>query len=188
MGNSPVLGEFPTQRPVTRSFDVFFDLHLNKWLSKELWGWWFETPSCPLWRHCSVTLLESQPHLPAANELIKLHCSHYLFRIKTNAELSPLISSQIADFPFPVPLWSLHCPGLVWMVIISLLFSPILWPEQFVLPERAAFYPAWYAHHFLTLWSYSRRGQHFIQFDMHTTFLCCRVIIILSIFVDPSEI
>ena len=27
-------GEFPTQRPVTRSFDVFFDLRLNKRLSK----------------------------------------------------------------------------------------------------------------------------------------------------------
>ena len=33
-GNSPVTGEFSTQRPVTRSFDVFFDLHLNKRLSK----------------------------------------------------------------------------------------------------------------------------------------------------------
>ena len=33
-GNSPVTGEFLTQRPVTRSFDVFFDLHLNKRLSK----------------------------------------------------------------------------------------------------------------------------------------------------------
>ena len=32
--NSPVSGEFPAQRPVTRSFDVFFDLHLNKRLSK----------------------------------------------------------------------------------------------------------------------------------------------------------
>ena len=29
-GNSPVTGEFPTQRPVTRSFDIFFDLCLNK--------------------------------------------------------------------------------------------------------------------------------------------------------------
>ena len=29
-GNSPVTGELPTQRPVTRSFDVFFDLRLNK--------------------------------------------------------------------------------------------------------------------------------------------------------------
>ena len=44
-------GEFPTQRPVTRSFDVFFDLRLNKRLSKQPWGWWFETPSLSLWRH-----------------------------------------------------------------------------------------------------------------------------------------
>ena len=28
-GNSPVPGEFPAQRPVTRSFDVFFDLRLK---------------------------------------------------------------------------------------------------------------------------------------------------------------
>ena len=38
-------GEFPTQRPVTRSFDVFLHLRLNKQLSKQPWGWWFETPS-----------------------------------------------------------------------------------------------------------------------------------------------
>ena len=44
-------GEFPTQRPVTRSFDVFFDLRLNKRLSKQLLGWWFETQSWSLWRH-----------------------------------------------------------------------------------------------------------------------------------------
>ena len=52
-GNSLVTGEFPAQRPVTRSFDVFFDLRLNKHLSKQSWGWWFETPSRPLWRHCN---------------------------------------------------------------------------------------------------------------------------------------
>ena len=43
-GNSPVTGEFPSQRPVTQSFDVFFDLCLTKRLSKRSWGWWFETP------------------------------------------------------------------------------------------------------------------------------------------------
>ena len=48
--------EFPTQRPVTRSFDVFFDLRLNKRLSKQPWGWWFETPSWSLWRQCNVLL------------------------------------------------------------------------------------------------------------------------------------
>ena len=50
-GNSPVSGEFPAQRPVTRSFDVFFDLRLNKRLSKQSRGWSFETLSHPLWRH-----------------------------------------------------------------------------------------------------------------------------------------
>ena len=47
-------GEFLAQRPVTRSFDVFFDLRLNKRLSKQSWGWWFETLSCSLWRHRNV--------------------------------------------------------------------------------------------------------------------------------------
>ena len=37
-GRSPVTGEFPAQRPVTRSFYVFFDLRLNKRLSKQSWG------------------------------------------------------------------------------------------------------------------------------------------------------
>ena len=46
--NSPVTGEFPAQRPVTRSFDVF-DL---RW-SKQSLGWWFQTPWRPLWRHCN---------------------------------------------------------------------------------------------------------------------------------------
>ena len=45
-GNSPA--------SVTRSFDVFFDLCLNKRLRKQSWGWWFETLSPPLWRHCNV--------------------------------------------------------------------------------------------------------------------------------------
>ena len=43
-GNSPVTSEFPSQRPVTRNFDVFFYLHLNKRLSKQRWG-------CDLRRH-----------------------------------------------------------------------------------------------------------------------------------------
>ena len=50
-GNSPVTGVFPSQRPVTRSFDVFLDLRLNKRSSKQLWGWRFKTPSRSLLRH-----------------------------------------------------------------------------------------------------------------------------------------
>ena len=44
----------PAQRPVTRSFDVFFDLRLNKRLSKQSWGWWFEMLPRPLWRHSNA--------------------------------------------------------------------------------------------------------------------------------------
>ena len=52
-GNSPVPGEFRAQRQVTRSFDVFFDLRLNKRLRKQSRGLWFETLSCTLWRQCN---------------------------------------------------------------------------------------------------------------------------------------
>ena len=57
--NSPAPGEFPTQMPVTRSFDVFLDLHPNKRLSKQWWGWWFKTQTCPLWRHSNGGVVAS---------------------------------------------------------------------------------------------------------------------------------
>ena len=44
----------PHKGPVTRSFDVFFDLHLIKRLSRHWWGWWIETLTRPLWRHCNA--------------------------------------------------------------------------------------------------------------------------------------
>ena len=65
-GNSPVPGEFPAQRPVTRSFDVFFDLRLNKWLNKQSSGWWFETLSLPLWRHSNDVRITYSSYAPAA--------------------------------------------------------------------------------------------------------------------------
>ena len=55
-GKSLVIGEFPAQRPLTRSFDVFLDLLLNKPLSKQSWGWWFETLSRSLWCHCNAVV------------------------------------------------------------------------------------------------------------------------------------
>ena len=59
VGNSLVTGEFPSQRPVTWSFDVFFDLCLNKCLSKQSWGCWFETPPRSLWHHCNAEQLQA---------------------------------------------------------------------------------------------------------------------------------
>ena len=67
-GNSPVSGEFPAQRPVTRGFDVFFDLRPDKQLSKQSWGWWFETPSHSFWRHRNV---------PGLLLLSRNQCVHY---------------------------------------------------------------------------------------------------------------
>ena len=43
--------EFPAQRSVTQSFDVFFDLHLNNRLSKQSRRQWFKMSWCSLWCH-----------------------------------------------------------------------------------------------------------------------------------------
>ena len=69
--NSPVPGEFPTQRPATRSFEVFFDLRLNKRLSKQSCGWWSVTPSRWVWRHCNVPTVVAS----VAKKIIKWYIS-----------------------------------------------------------------------------------------------------------------
>ena len=62
-GNSPVTGEYPSQRPVTRSIDVFFDLCLNKRLRKQSRGCWFELPSRQLWRYYDDDMISQAPEL-----------------------------------------------------------------------------------------------------------------------------
>ena len=59
VGNSRVTGEFPAQRSVTRSFDVFFDLRLGQQWSKQWRRRWFDTPSRSLWRHCNDILFST---------------------------------------------------------------------------------------------------------------------------------
>ena len=86
-GNSPVPGEFRAQRPVTRSFDVFFDLRLNKRLSKQSWGWWFETLSRPLWRHRNVNCYHIKASISAgknvmvSTETIIINFLHSLYNL-----------------------------------------------------------------------------------------------------------
>ena len=65
-GNSSVTGEFPSQKPLTRCFDVFFHLRLNKQLSKPSRRWWIETLSRSLRRHCN-------DHLPVLIALLIYH-------------------------------------------------------------------------------------------------------------------
>ena len=48
----PLWGNPPSERSVTRIFDVFFDLCLNKWLNIQSRCQWFEMPSHTLWRYC----------------------------------------------------------------------------------------------------------------------------------------
>ena len=55
-GIQPVIGGFPSKRPVTRSFDVFFDLPLSKRPSKQPRGRGFQMPSRSLRRHCNVEM------------------------------------------------------------------------------------------------------------------------------------
>ena len=74
-GNSPVTGKFHAQRLVTRSSnDVFCEMHLNKRLSKQSWGWWFETPSHPLSRHCNVYMQWKFIYMTSKCIYIWRHC------------------------------------------------------------------------------------------------------------------
>ena len=57
-----VRGIHQSQGPVMRSFDVFFDLRLNKRLGTQSWGQRFETPSYSLWRHCNNLGHFFRPH------------------------------------------------------------------------------------------------------------------------------
>ena len=72
-GNSPVSGEFPAQRPETRSCDVFFDLPLDGRLSKHSWGWWLEPPSCPFWRQ------GNDPHFKPFRTNRSFHWRYFFF-------------------------------------------------------------------------------------------------------------
>ena len=55
VGNSSVTGEFPSQKQVMRSFDVYFDLRLNKGLGNRSRRRWLETPSRSLRRHFNLS-------------------------------------------------------------------------------------------------------------------------------------
>ena len=102
-------GEFPAQRPVTRSFDVFFDLHPNKRLSKQWWGWWFETPSCPFWRLRNVQhLLDIPAHAYKLNLGAVIHtvgCQIWINNTQNFVILYTLTFSGIFHFYLILFCW-----------------------------------------------------------------------------------
>ena len=56
-GTSPVTGKFPAQKQWRGALMFSLICTLHKRLSKQSRGWWFETPSRSLWRHCNVWVL-----------------------------------------------------------------------------------------------------------------------------------
>ena len=122
-GNSPVLAEFPTQRPVTRNFDVFFDLRLNKWLSKQSWGWWFETLPRPLWCHsndkCLVKISSGYGLMLLGNidELVQERCNSIANTLELRLSCTnPLIRNDLN-----------HCWQDIWSHMVSLYHSEPKW-------------------------------------------------------------
>ena len=138
--NSPVSGEFSAQRPVTRSFDVFFDLRVNKRFSKQSWGWWFETLSRSLWRHRNEILKESPftggfPTQRTSNaEILSMswrNLGHENYKVVVcTIELPPSSSSPFQPCIIPCPVrhttplsfmnsWSMSSTWSVWWGILS---------------------------------------------------------------------
>ena len=101
-GNSPVPDEFPAQRPVTRSFEVFFDLRPNKRLGKQSWGWWSETPSSSLWRHRNV------------HDLAHCKKNQMYRRNPSSTKTGPCFSSKSK----PLPSWRDHSVICVTMELL----------------------------------------------------------------------
>ena len=103
-GNLSVTGEFPSHRPVTQSFDVFFDLRLNKGLSKQLWGWWFETLSRSLRCHCNVMAIKYQPIYRQSN---CIDWPRNIYEICTaNVKISLFISQILHGLTLYIPATS----------------------------------------------------------------------------------
>ena len=117
-GNSLVTGEFPAQRPVTRSFDVFFDLRPNKRLSKQSWGWWFEMSSCPLWRHSNalsnqcLTYCTLDPRIKLAGTFQAVHLKSWLciwkYRLQNEGHFVQASLFQIKGALMVLPINLVH--------------------------------------------------------------------------------
>ena len=127
--NSPVPGEFPAQSPVTRSLDIFFDLHPNKRLCKQWWGWWFETPSCPLWRHRNE-MVDMMTHRmcwkrPLSDCWCVMHIvTNCICAVYDSASQDPILLRQIGQNNTEIMAWtSKYINRNIWDVIHH------LWPN-----------------------------------------------------------
>ena len=130
-GNSPVTGEFPAQRPVTRSFGVFINLRLKQQLSKQRRRRWFETSSRSSWRHCS----EWEPKFPTHEICTRYQLVFVLLQFGTSRyyPYSDVIMSAMASQITGVwTVCSLVCSGksenISKLGVIGLLRGIHRWP------------------------------------------------------------
>ena len=96
-GNSPAPGEFPTQRTGTRSFDVFFDLRLNKRFSKQSCGWWFKTQWRSLWRHGNVIAVPVRQKQVSRTSNCIQHCLWNIITCPCPSHYSDVTMGSIAS-------------------------------------------------------------------------------------------
>ena len=101
-GNSPVTGE----RPVTQSFDVFFDLRLNKWLSKRSLGWWFKMSSCSLWCHCNDKYIHHWTRWPLVQHILFYYLNQFRFIVNCAFRNKLWKISTSDDVPYHFVMWT----------------------------------------------------------------------------------
>ena len=97
-------GEIPAQRPVTRSFDVFLHLRLNKRLSKQPRSWWFETPPWSLRRQCNVLGIRNWSEI-TYNKHWKKSLSDSIIVTRQTAN-NRIIARYLSPWFEPIPKWS----------------------------------------------------------------------------------
>ena len=104
-GNSPVTGEFPSQMPVTRNFDVFFDIRLNKRLV-------ICDAISPLWRHCNANISMGIAQKSYMNDIYR---NHYAIPWKKIGKALIIVDCFAAKQKAFANIWLLHTlPSWSW--------------------------------------------------------------------------
>ena len=88
--------KFQLEKSKPESFDVFFDMQMNKRLSKQSRRRWFETPSCPLWRHYDVNGLS----LTSDIEVHMIHISRVIitYTFESLSSLTQITQSTVYNW------------------------------------------------------------------------------------------
>ena len=129
VGNSPVPGEFPAERPVTRSFDVFFDTCRNKPLRNNREAGDFR-------RHCAHYDVNVMSVLAVSTVgLAPLYkywgiCRHSGDKFQVNY-INTTLERPIHLYQLPTSLWSLNkhiinCAYILCFLLTTLVLARAL--------------------------------------------------------------